>query len=84
MLQEMCSCFTFTGTQGLVATSSQLSEALAALDLNPSETMRGIISDRLQCKASKYSNYRSSNGFKRFQLLSLIGIDCVVIKREKQ
>ncbi len=44
MLQEMCSCFTFTGKQGLMAASSQLSEALAPLDLNPSETVRGIIS----------------------------------------
>lgn len=53
MLQEMCSCFSFTGTRGLIAASSQLSEALTSLGLNPSETMKGVDSSRRQCKASK-------------------------------
>lgn len=57
MLRETCSCFSFTGTQGLMAASSQLSEA----PLGPSETARGIDSGRRQCKASKYQNYRGSD-----------------------
>lgn len=54
MLLETCSCFSFTGTQGLMAASSQLSEALSPLGLNPSETARGISSDRCWYKASSY------------------------------
>lgn len=46
MLREMCSCFSFTGRQGLIAASSQLSEALTPLGLNPSETARDSSSDR--------------------------------------
>lgn len=46
MLRETCSCFSFTGTQGLMAASSQLSEALASLVLDPSETTKDISLDR--------------------------------------
>lgn len=42
MLRETYSCFSFTGTQGLMAASSQLSEALTPLVLNPFETTTGV------------------------------------------
>lgn len=42
MLRETYSGFSFTGTQGLMAASSQLSEALTPLVLNPSETTTGV------------------------------------------
>lgn len=42
MLRETYSCFSLTGTQGLMAASSQLSEALTPLVLNTSETTTGV------------------------------------------
>lgn len=47
MLRETCSCFSFTGTQVLMAASSQLSEA-HSLFFGPLETTRHIASDGCQ------------------------------------